>query len=201
MNTSDAADAPPTGQSSQSDAAQPQQYGGFWVRLGAHFVDYFIISFISVAAVTGVVLVVTGKFVVYGEIGLVTAVVAMFYHASFVASERMATPGKRLFGLYVTDDQGRRLDIGHALGRHVAAALSWITLGIGFVMIAYSDRNKALHDFKAGTVVQRRPGDSTGGMIVVFGIVFVAVFGGGLLYWVGVPMFYEFAAKKEMESL
>jgi uncharacterized RDD family membrane protein YckC len=192
MSTTDAATTP---------AAEQARYGGFWVRLGAHLVDYFIISFISVAAVTGVALVVTGKFTVYGEISLVTMVVAMFYHASFVASESMATPGKRLFGLYVTDDQGRRLDIGHALGRHVAAALSWITLGIGFLMIAYSDRKQALHDHKAGTLVRRKPGASTGGMIVVFVIVFVLVFGGGVMYAVGVPVMMEYAAKQQMEDL
>src|SRR5690349_21829823 len=190
----------PTADQPQS-AAEPPRYGGFWVRFGAHFVDNIIVSLISMVSITVLMLVVTGKLGFHGEVWLVTIVIGMFYHAHFISSERMATPGKRLFGLYVTDDQGKRLGLGHALGRHVAAALSWITLGIGFVMIAYSDRKQALHDHKAGTLVYRKPGNSAGGMIVVSAIVFFLVFGGGLLYWVAMPAMIEFAAKQEMEDL
>ena len=184
-----------------AEPAEEVRYGGFWVRLGAYFVDGYIIWVLSVAAITGMALVFTGKFTIYAETGLVGIVVAMFYHASFVSSSMMATPGKRLFGLYVTDDQGRRLDIGRALGRHVAGILSWLTLGIGFLMIAYSDRKQALHDHKAGTLVRRKPGNSMGAMVVVFGLVFILVFGGGLVYWVAMPALVEYAAKQEMEDL
>lgn len=204
MSEAAAASVPLADQS--ESAAEPARYGGFWVRLAAHFVDSLCISLLALAAANAMLFVVAGKFV-WEELedsstfGLVNMVIAMFYHAAFVSSASMATPGKRLFGLYVTDDQGQRLSLPHALGRHVAAALSWITLGIGFVMIAYSDRKQALHDHKAGTLVRRRPGHSAGGMIVAFVIVFVLVFGGGLAYWVGKPVVMEYAAKQAIDDL
>ena len=43
----------------------------------------------------------------------------------------------RAFGLKVTDVQGRRLKAGHALQRHLAAGLSWLTLNLGHAMALF----------------------------------------------------------------
>jgi uncharacterized RDD family membrane protein YckC len=59
-------------------------------------------------------------------------------------------------GLYVTDDYGRRISFTRATGRFFAKFLSAILLGIGFLMVAFTDRRRGLHDMLAGTLVQRR---------------------------------------------
>ena len=69
------------------------------------------------------------------------------------SSSLQGTFGKRAFGLRVTDQDGRRIGAGRALGRYLAHIFSvWLWL-IGFVMTAFNDRRQALHDILAGTVV------------------------------------------------
>ncbi|MCX7041798.1 MAG: RDD family protein [Gammaproteobacteria bacterium] len=80
-------------------------------------------------------------------------VTAPLYYAGMESSEGQATLGKRALGIKVTDMEGRRIGFGYALGRWFAAALSYLTLYIGFLMAAFTDRKRALHDFVAGTQV------------------------------------------------
>ena len=75
------------------------------------------------------------------------------YYAGMESSASQATLGKMALGIKVTDESGHRLSFGHALGRWFAAALSYITLYIGFLMAAFTDRKRALHDMVASTLV------------------------------------------------
>jgi len=60
----------------------------------------------------------------------------------------------------VTDMDGGRISFGRATGRHFAAILSGAILGIGYLMIIWTDRKQALHDIIASTLVLRvRPDD------------------------------------------
>jgi len=81
------------------------------------------------------------------------AVVGGVYFVLFEASDRQATPGKRLLGIKVTDLAGRRIDRGRAVGRFLAAALSWMTMNIGHALVAWTPERRALHDMLAGTRV------------------------------------------------
>jgi uncharacterized RDD family membrane protein YckC/Tfp pilus assembly major pilin PilA len=69
------------------------------------------------------------------------------------SSTAQATLGKRALGIKVVDMEGRRIGRGQAFGRWFAAALSYISLYIGFLMAAFTERKQALHDFVAGTQV------------------------------------------------
>lgn len=75
------------------------------------------------------------------------------YFSLFTASSWQATPGKRAVGIKVVDLDGRRLSKTHATGRWFAAALSYLTVYVGFLMAAFTDRKQALHDLVAGTRV------------------------------------------------
>ena len=86
---------------------------------------------------------------------LVYAVLALPWAVLFEASSLQATPGKRALGLVVADAQGRRLKGGHALLRHLAAGLSWLTLNIGHAL-ALLPPHLALHDRISDTRVLRR---------------------------------------------
>jgi uncharacterized RDD family membrane protein YckC len=57
-----------------------------------------------------------------------------------------ATPGKMVIGKKVVTADGRPLSSGRALGRHFAVYLSSFTLMIGFIMAAFDDQKRALHD-------------------------------------------------------
>jgi len=69
------------------------------------------------------------------------------------ATERGATVGKMAMGLRVVSDQGQRLIFLNATGRYFAKIISAIILCIGFIMIAFTDRKRGLHDMIAGTLV------------------------------------------------
>jgi len=74
----------------------------------------------------------------------------------FVASEGSAwegTPGKRLVGLRVRDMHGGAAGIGRALARHLAGAISWLTLNLGHAIAGWRRDRRALHDLLAGTQV------------------------------------------------
>lgn len=91
-----------------------------------------------------------------GAYYLLWIVAAPLYYAGMESSRFQATLGKQALGIKVTDDNGVRLSFGHALGRWFAAALSYLTLYIGFLMAAFTERKRALHDIVAGTLVVDR---------------------------------------------
>ena len=68
-------------------------------------------------------------------------------------AERGATVGKMAMGLRVVTGSGQRLSFMNATGRYFAKILSAIILCIGFIMIAFTDKKRGLHDMIAGTLV------------------------------------------------
>ncbi len=64
-----------------------------------------------------------------------------------------ATIGKQIFGLKVTSESGVPIGYGAALVRNVTKLVSSCTCCLGFLICAFTEQNKALHDFVAGTVV------------------------------------------------
>ena len=66
------------------------------------------------------------------------------------------TAGKRALGLYVVRTDGSKLGIGRAIARFFAYSLSALTLGIGFLMIAFRQDKRGLHDLVCDTVVIKR---------------------------------------------
>jgi uncharacterized RDD family membrane protein YckC len=104
----------------------------------------------------------TAESAVYGVLLpplLVFAVLAAGYWIGFERSAWQATPGKRALALQVTDLQGRRLDFARAAARHVAGALSWLTLNLGHALAAVPPQKRALHDYIAGTRVVHGDGE------------------------------------------
>lgn len=66
------------------------------------------------------------------------------------------TIGKRALGLYVVRSNGARCGFWRALGRQLAQILSGITLYIGYLMVAFREDKRALHDLIADTAVVHR---------------------------------------------
>jgi len=75
------------------------------------------------------------------------------YYALFHASRWQATPGKRAFGIKVTNLHGTRIGFGRATARYYASILSALPLALGFIIAAFTRRRQALHDILCGTLV------------------------------------------------
>ena len=81
-------------------------------------------------------------------------VLAALYFVGFEASPWQATPGKHALHLRVVaagDDA--RAPLPRVAVRHVAGALSWLTLNLGHVLAAVPPHKRALHDVIAGARV------------------------------------------------
>jgi uncharacterized RDD family membrane protein YckC len=55
----------------------------------------------------------------------------------------------------VTDIEGRRITFARATGRYFAKMVSSLTLCIGYIMVAFTERKQGLHDMMASTLVTR----------------------------------------------
>ena len=75
------------------------------------------------------------------------------YYVLFQASPWQATPGKRAFGIKVTDLEGRRIGYGRSLARYAASIVSFLALMIGYLMVPFTRKRQAMHDMIAGTLV------------------------------------------------
>jgi uncharacterized RDD family membrane protein YckC len=80
-------------------------------------------------------------------------VMGVLYFAVCESSAWQGTLGKLALGIRVTDLQGERISFPRALGRYFAKILSAIILGIGFLMVAWTQRKQGLHDMICDTLV------------------------------------------------
>ena len=141
-------------------AAAPKVYAGFWIRVGAYLIDYVILTIAGFIAMflLGLALgVFTGVPSAGSGIGLFFAwlLAPWLYAALFESGPRQATLGKQAVNLKVTDLEGNRISFGRATGRYFAEWINGLTLGIGYVMTAFTAKRQSLHDMIAGTIVVR----------------------------------------------
>lgn len=144
-------------------------YSGFWRRVAAHLIDGIVLlpmAFLLPALEKGLMVegllatVATGTFAplvlayfLNLVIILLMLVIYWLYFAKMHSSNKQATFGKMVMGVTVIDTNGNRMSFARASGRHFATILSALTLCIGFVMAAFTERKQALHDKIAGTLV------------------------------------------------
>jgi uncharacterized RDD family membrane protein YckC len=139
-------------------------YAGFWIRVLALFIDNIIISF-ALIPFNVVMQMSSFSAAAQGEppkipnlsvlllYGVVVLVVYWLYFALQESSSKMSTVGKRVCGLVVTDLQGAQISFGKATLRYLLSNVSYLTLWIGFLMAAATEKKQTLHDILAGTVV------------------------------------------------
>jgi uncharacterized RDD family membrane protein YckC len=135
-----------------------QPYGGFWRRVIAYVIDGIILGVVLGAIESVLVTLSRGNGVDVGRSAgwsLVVIVVAWLYYALMESSSLQATVGKLALSMRVTDLEGRRISFGRATGRFFAKILNVLTLGIGYLLAAFTPRKRALHDYVAGTLVYK----------------------------------------------
>ena len=163
--------APSAPQPVWSHAPAVRQYAGFWMRFWALVIDVIIIGAVQgilfATLFGGTILNIIGE-AMRGDpdpVSLVSQALPMAILArfgSFVLTGAYytycwvtygATPGKRALGLKVIDQAGGPLTWGQAIGRYLGTILSAMIMGIGFLMAAFDDQKRTLHDRLAGTRV------------------------------------------------
>ncbi len=136
---------------------QPAQYAGFWRRAAATLIDTIPLAIMSwiVGSATHTPSMYWWDVEDASDLRgfLFGALIGWLYFALAESSRTQATLGKMIIGLYVTDDEGRRLSLKRATGRHFGKYLSGAILGIGFLMAGFTEKKQGLHDIMAKTLV------------------------------------------------
>ena len=140
------------------------EYGGFWIRFVAKFIDGLILMIpqFGTQALMGALMAGGGRpvgggpdprimLVAFASMGVNIGIRAL-YDIGLV-TKYGATWGKMAMGLKIVDESGAPLTMGRATGRFFGEWLSGITIGIGYIMAAFDDEKRALHDRVCSTRV------------------------------------------------
>jgi len=143
-------------------AAHGQGYAGFWIRLLAYIVDGVILGVVLgglMVALTAVSFSFANQLpslpLYLMPIQAALATIVPFFYLLIPWANSGATLGKRVCGLRIQHQDGGPLGYGAALLRLVGYLASALILYVGFLMVAFTDRKRGLHDMIAGTVVVR----------------------------------------------
>jgi len=89
--------------------------------------------------------------------GVLFVIIPWFYFAGFECSRGMATPGKTVMNIVVTDRTGSRVTFSRATIRHFVKYISAAIVLIGFIMIGLTKKRQGLHDRAADCLVILTP--------------------------------------------
>jgi uncharacterized RDD family membrane protein YckC len=145
-------------------SAAAVQYAGFWRRFAAALIDglitapfSFLIQFVLGASLF------SGRLftdhdaphwmIRYIMANALVITLGWLYSALMESSRYQATLGKMALGIMVTDTGGRRVSFARATGRHLGKYVSSLILGIGHIMIAFTEKKQGLHDIMADCLV------------------------------------------------
>lgn len=122
----------------------PVQYGGFWERFGAAFLDGLILMLPNFIM----------QFMFGRDQGFLSSIIINWlYFALQESGPSQATLGKKALGLKVLSVNGRPISFGQATGRFFGRYVSAAILFIGYLMMLWDDKKQTLHDKLAGTIV------------------------------------------------
>jgi uncharacterized RDD family membrane protein YckC len=131
------------------------EYAGFWIRFAAVFVDAILLWFVNFVVDMIVMVPLRGMMTegqgpgaalaVQGILTLINMVIGISYEVWFIGRFG-ATLGKMACRIKVVTADGGPVSYGRALGRYFAKILSGMILGIGYIMAAFDDEKRALHD-------------------------------------------------------
>lgn len=134
-------------------------YAGFWKRYAAYFLDSIVVAIINVpvSLVFNLIGAASGNETLAVALSMIAMlgglVIGIGYYAGFHASKGGATLGKMAVGIKVVRSDGERITFMRGVGRYFGFILSSLTLMIGFIMAAFTERKQALHDMLCDTLV------------------------------------------------
>jgi uncharacterized RDD family membrane protein YckC len=133
-----------------------RDYAGFWSRVRAKILDTILLI-----VVNQVVLMIMG--LIIHDRSLVAIIGSLFNLATnatyviYMTGKYGATLGKMACKIEVIKADDSPMTMGVATGRYFAEILSGLTLGIGYIMVAFDEEKRALHDRICETRVVRKP--------------------------------------------
>ena len=143
-------------------------YAGFWRRFVAFLIDLIIILIIGciggifIGLMYGILAEATTEGDISpgsigtgaGVLGFIWGIAAdCIYFTALESSSMQATPGKMVLNMIVTNYDFGRIGFGQANVRYWGKLVSSLIFGIGFLMVAFTERKQALHDQFAGALV------------------------------------------------
>ena len=148
------------------------RYAGFWIRFVAYMIDG-LVMLVPTAILVGIFaafVILTDEsldheglpaLLVVAIVVLVAALIVVnrLYEALMTSSPRGATLGKMALGLRIVRFDGTQLSFGRATARHFVKYMvtPMVPLAIGYIMAAFTNRKRALHDILADTLVIKSP--------------------------------------------
>ena len=154
--------------------APASPYGGFWIRVVAQIIDQIVVGIViaplyAILVFPSIIRIVNEaerngepspemiiSIVSSASLFILIAFVGLWlYDALLTSSSWQGTLGKRVLRLKVTDEAGNPIGFGRATGRFFGKVLSRLLFCIGFIMVAFTDRKRGLHDMVAGTLVMK----------------------------------------------
>ena len=132
-------------------------YAGFWIRFLAKFVDGVVLQVAGLALrfLMSLMLDPTKQPVPFFTVNWIVGVIIGASYTTYFVGKFGATPGKMACRLRIIMADGGKLTYLRALGRHFAEILSTITLMIGYIMAAFDEEKRSLHDRVCDTRVIR----------------------------------------------
>ena len=137
---------------------------GFWLRLLAFLIDAVILTVagLGVDAGVGGAVALQGtdfwtffKDSIFTWAMLIRMVMSVLYYTILIGAAG-ATVGKLVLGIRVVRKDGSKVGYARAFCRWLAYGISLLTLGLGFVWIAFNKDRRGVHDYLVGTKVIRR---------------------------------------------
>ncbi|QDI05553.1 RDD family protein [Xanthomonas cerealis pv. cerealis] len=142
---------------------------GFWKRTAAYLIDGMLVGIVSQVIQFVIMLgffgfsgLGNGSTPDFSSAGGILMLVLVYlvplgmsalYFGLFHASTKQATLGKMAIGIKVVRSDGSRISVGRGIGRYFGFLLSSLTIFIGFLMAAFTERKQALHDMLCDTLV------------------------------------------------
>ena len=129
------------------------EFAGFWIRAAAFLIDALVLGTVLFAITLAL------KRPLEGEAGpsalavLLKLAAIVLYMPTLWASPMQATIGQKICGLKVIPVIGGRMSFSRGIVRMVAMLFSGLIAGLGYIMIAFTERKRGLHDILSGTYV------------------------------------------------
>ena len=137
-------------------------YAGFWTRFGAIAIDGFILWIANLILFIPLgIFMPTSNENPFAALSYMPVLMLLQYaipaaYDTWFVGKYGATPGKMACKIKIVVADGTPLTYSRALGRHFAKWLSSIIMGIGFLMAAFDDERRTLHDRICETRVVRK---------------------------------------------
>jgi len=132
--------------------AGTMEYAGFWIRFVAFSLDAFLMGMVNMVVFIPLGILIPLQpdnpwiAVSFMPLYMLLQYVLPAAYDTWFIGKYGATPGKMACKLKVVVEDGSRLSYLRAFGRHFAKWLSALILGIGYVMAAFDEQTRTLHD-------------------------------------------------------